>query len=180
MAKEKCSIVNCTMTAMCAGMCFPHYRWTKSNPNGSPESFNPKVKPDCAIENCERTSYSKGFCKAHYERSKSETSKKPLSSPIREGGNEWYKNKNGYLQKSILLENGKWKTILQHRTVMEDNLGRSLLPGENVHHINGQRDDNRIENLELWSTSQPYGQRVADKVAWAIEMLKLYKPESLA
>lgn len=65
--------------------------------------------------------------------------------------------------------------ILEHRKVMQEILGRPLLPEENVHHINGVRDDNRPENLELWSTSQPCGQRVADKLAWAREFIALYE-----
>lgn len=65
--------------------------------------------------------------------------------------------------------------IFEHVAVMSEMLGRSLLPHENVHHINGIRDDNRPENLELWSTSQPPGQRVEDKIAWALEILATYQ-----
>ena len=63
---------------------------------------------------------------------------------------------------------------------MERMLGRPLLQTESVHHRNGQRDDNCPENLELWSRSQPAGQRVVDKVAWAKELLGLYEPSALA
>jgi len=64
--------------------------------------------------------------------------------------------------------------ILEHRKVMQDILGRPLEAHENVHHINGVRDDNRPENLELWSTSQPMGQRVEDKVEWCRWFLAQY------
>ena len=82
-------------------------------------------------------------------------------------------NKQGYILErrsnhpvvqQRLAKNPKFKNfyVSQHRLVMEAHLGRYLLPSENVHHKNGIRTDNRIENLELWSTTQPAGQRKED------------------
>jgi len=86
---------------------------------------------------------------------------------------------DGYVLVNVLCEDGKQRQKMKHRVLMEGHLGRPLLPKETVHHINGDRQDNRIENLELWSSRHPKGQRVEDKVAWAIELLKQYAPETL-
>ena len=73
---------------------------------------------------------------------------------------------------------GGSKYVFEHILVMEEMLGRNLLPGENVHHLNGQRNDNRPENLELWVKSQPAGQRPRDLLAWAHEIISTYGTES--
>ena len=87
--------------------------------------------------------------------------------PVRERNGE-------YIRWTWSKPNGQRVNVPEHRIVMEGVLGRELLPGENVHHVNGVRNDNRPENLELWVTSQPSGQRPEDLVAWAHEILRRY------
>ena len=79
-------------------------------------------------------------------------------------------NTTGY--KDIKVSKTKWSP--EHRFVMENKIGRSLKRNEEVHHINGDRTDNSIENLELWSSSHPVGQRVVDKLVWAREIIATY------
>lgn len=67
--------------------------------------------------------------------------------------------------------------IKEHKLVMEEHLGRYLFSNENIHHLNGDKTDNNLENLELWSTSQPSGQRIEDKIRWAKEIIELYGNE---
>lgn len=89
-----------------------------------------------------------------------------LKAPPGEGR---FFNDDGYVLTWVPKAAGGYRIKRVHRLVMEQMLGRPLRDFENVHHINGIRDDNRPENLELWVKAQPSGQRAADLAEWVLD-----------
>ena len=129
-------------------------------------------RTQCSVEGCGRRHCAKGYCATHLKRHHAGLSMVapigPSSEKRPDGATR--PRKDGYVEEKRA---GGWK--VQHRWRMEDRLGRELLPDETVHHINGVRDDNRPENLELWSSSHPSGQRVEDKLAHARMLIDRYE-----
>lgn len=112
------------------------------------------------------------MCATHYERNKRNgiTGVLPRGSKSTRKAGDRIPTKSGYVLVVVGdSKNYKRPTVLEHRMVMEQTLGRPLAPGENVHHINGIKHDNRPENLELWVKPQPAGQRPVDLVDWVCE-----------
>jgi len=121
----------------------------------------------CKVDGCPDESTCMGFCDKHYAinyRRPGET-----HSLVASKGSGWV-DKKGYHRIKI---NGV--THMKHRIAWETAHG-PLLPGQNLHHKNGNRADNSLENLELWDTSHPSGQRPEDLVKYAKEILARYEP----
>ena len=169
----ECKIPECSLKPKALGLCNTHYtahRRTRSN--GTP----------CSTTDCQRPATVGGLCDTHYQTRRSRArgiKKRKEGQSCQLLGFKWHVNTQGYWARRERTPDGKKAHTLQHRAVMEDALHRPLQKHENVHHINGDRRDNRVGNLELWSHSQPRGQRIEDKTAWAIEWLSEYKPELL-
>lgn len=128
--------------------------------------------------------YAKSWCKRHYMRVRRYGEPGPVHLLKRANGEgSCGESTKGY---HIVFKEGRRRAA--HILAMEALLGRNLLPRETVHHVNGQRADNHTDgplvdfrsgNLELWSSAQPAGQRVQDKIEFAVEILREYAPHLL-
>jgi len=177
-----CQVEDCPRPAEARGWCHGHYlRWTRTTDVQPDVPLEPRARGTCSADPCPSDAELHGFCRAHYKRWKRHGDPQAhipirVSAPRGTGFvNHGYRFVPVSAKDRGLTDD--MSPVLEHRLVMARHLGRPLHEDENVHHRNGDRLDNRLENLELWSTTQPKGQRVADKLAWAREMLRRYDDE---
>jgi len=171
-----CKIEGCKKNAVGLELCCTHY--SKLKKYGDPLAGRINDGGTCKVDKCLEPVKSFKLCCKHYARFK----KNGITTVEKWQQNgqtkAWHIDTRGYVVKyDPKNEHARGSGfVAQHREVMGIKIGRKLLKGENVHHLNGIRSDNRIENLELWAVNQPYGQRVKDLLAWADEINRIYKP----
>lgn len=154
----------------CSKVCW----YKNSHPVGSVRTIPAKSCPHCGkeflVHHQKRQKYCSMECRNHY--------KSGPNNPSWKGGRV---NHAGYVE----IYNPKHPQanaagrVREHRLVMEQMIGRSLLKNESPHHLNGIRSDNRPENLELWARVQPSGQRVSDMVRFLVEHHRALVEEAL-
>lgn len=172
-----CEIDGCGLPYKARGYCTKHYERLRQygDPLGGGRFRSPRP-PACTVSGCGKRAVGRGLCSAHYRRLTKYGDVNGGHFHHDKKRREWHVGPRGYVVRyepdnPNCSPNGY---VYQHRHVMAEMIGRALRNGENVHHINGCKQDNRPDNLELWMVGQPAGQRVLDQVKWAKRILDQY------
>ena len=170
-----CSAIGCGRKIYAIGWCRKHYQQNnKAEVHPRLPYKNEKYKPICTVSGCDRYHRTVGLCGMHYQRLVTKGDVHWRSDRREYGsGKEWHLNPDGYILRyePDNPNSGPNGQVYQHRHVMSGIIGRPWSSKENVHHVNGDKSDNKPENLELWDSGQPAGQRVTDRVEWCIHYL---------
>lgn len=180
----KCQAVGCSAPAFAQGYCRNDYLVLRRRGVLKTDKLSKQKlrndRTECILEGCDRAPRHDGLCISHYHRKIRYGDPSFIPERTRNIGKP-KTNRAGYrlIYRPDHPDAHANGYVLEHRLVIEDAIGRRLLPNETVHHKNGNRADNRPENLELWLSSQPSGQRVTDLVEHAKAILALYPPSLL-
>ena len=168
-SESPCRLDGCDVAAFSDGLCAKHYRRQQRERYGR-----------CTVPGCRNLIGDSGLCPMHKRRLKVHGS---VGEPTKKGhrpaklyvshGNTYRKITARGDDLAMTMADSK-EYVAEHRLVMARWLGRPLFTNETVHHRNGKTLDNRLENLELWVSSQPPGQRPAEVLAWCHEYIALY------
>jgi hypothetical protein len=164
--KKKCSVAGCNDFVKAKGLCRTHYKVFRKKHN---------LGKHCEIEGCNRLSDTEGLCPKHFYHKRRHGDPLHCSKKFVFGDKKI--NHGGYTlikidEKDSFYKNDLW--VMEHRYLMSKHIGRLLFEHENVHHKNGNKQDNRIENLELWSSSHPCGQKPRDLLIYAKSIIETY------